>query len=148
MVGGRAGARQQVGSLTPSSWAPQQCCFAAERPYWQPGLPCAHNKGPYAPLTLRTCADPALRPAKQDSRVLGATALLFHDRAESLAALAAQQPPASAAAMDFSLWLTRRPPADLPHDRAAFLWWTGVDYRFRRCWHAWLQSDYVVMDTE
>jgi len=34
--------------------------------------------------------------------------------------------------MDFSLWLARTPPADLPHDRAAFLWWTGVDYRFRR----------------
>ena len=70
--------------------------------------------------------------------MLGATALLFHDQAESLAALAAQQPPVSAAAMDYSLWLTRRPPADLPHDRAAFLWWTGVDYRFRRCLHAWL----------
>ena len=64
--------------------------------------------------------------------MLGATALLLHDRGAALAALGSPWPPASAAAMDFSLWLARRPPADLPHDRAAFLWWTGVDYRFRR----------------
>ncbi|KAK9835072.1 hypothetical protein WJX81_008531 [Elliptochloris bilobata] len=76
--------------------------------------------------------DPALRPVGQETRVLGATALLFHGRTAALAALAALRPPVSPAAMDFSLWLARQPPADLPHDRAAFLWWTGVDYRFRR----------------
>jgi len=90
----------------------------------------AHAR-PSEPARARR-ADPGLRPAGQETRVLGATALLFHERAPSLAALAELRPPATIAGMDFSLWLARTPPADLPHDRAAFLWWTGVDYRFRR----------------
>ncbi len=65
--------------------------------------------------------------------MVGAIALMFHDRGASLRKLRALRPPLSAAALDFSLWLARTPPDGLEHRRAAFLWWTGVHYKLRRC---------------
>ena len=77
-------------------------------------------------------ADPGLAPAGQDSRVVGAIALMFHDRGVSLRKLRVLRPPLAAASLDYSLWLARAPPGGLAHDRAAFLWWTGVHYKLRR----------------
>ena len=78
-------------------------------------------------------ADPGLAPKGQDSRVVGAIALMFHDRQHALRKAASLRPPLPPAALDYSLWLARAPPAGLEHERAAFLWWTGVQYKMRRC---------------
>ena len=78
------------------------------------------------------CTDPSLLPEGQESLVGGATALMFHDREASLAALRGVGDGISTAALDYSLWLSNRPPADLPHDRVMFTWWTAVDARLRR----------------
>ena len=78
-------------------------------------------------------ADPGLAPAGQDSRVVGAIALMFHDRRVALAKMRALRPPLSAASLDYSLWLARHPPEGLEATRAAFLWWTAVHHKLRRC---------------
>ncbi|KAK9909343.1 hypothetical protein WJX75_000764 [Coccomyxa subellipsoidea] len=76
--------------------------------------------------------DASLAPAGQDSRVVGATALMFHERRIALRKMVRLRPPMPAASLDYSLWLARRPPEGLQHDRAAFIWWTGVHYKMRR----------------
>ena len=87
---------------------------------------------PEAPCVWAARVDPSLAPAGQDSRVVGAIALMFHDRGVSLRKLSALRPPLAAASLDYSLWLARTPPDGLEHGRAAFLWWTGVHYKLRR----------------
>ncbi|CAL8467740.1 g7278 [Coccomyxa elongata] len=76
--------------------------------------------------------DPSLAPAGQDSRVIGATALMFHDRSVSIRKMQRLRPPLPAVALNFSLWLARTPPEGLQVNRAAFIWWTGVHYKMRR----------------
>lgn len=83
-------------------------------------------------------------PPPQLASCLGAAAILFHDRAASLTALAALKeaarvplPPsaiasASAEAMDWGLWLRDAPPPAWPPRRAALLWWVGVPPTARR----------------
>eukprot|EP00884_Botryococcus_braunii_P016566 jgi/Botrbrau1/3593/Bobra.0078s0044.1 len=70
-------------------------------------------------------------PRGQDSRVIGTIAILFHEREKALQRLALLESPLPASALDYSLWLSLSPPPDLPFRRAAFLWWTGVHYRYR-----------------
>ena len=78
-------------------------------------------------------ADPGLAPAGQDSRVVGAIALMFHDRRVALAKMRGLRPPLAAGSLDYSLWLARAPPDGLETQRAAFLWWTAVHHKLRRC---------------
>lgn len=78
-------------------------------------------------------ADASLLPRGQDTRVVGATALMFHDRRVSLAKMKQLSPPLQTSQLDYSLWLARSPPEGLEHERAAFIWWTSTHYKMRRC---------------
>jgi hypothetical protein len=77
-------------------------------------------------------ADPALAPEGQDSRVVGVTSLMFHDRRVSLQKMKRLRPALSSTALDYSLWLACTPPDDLEYDKAAFIWWTATNYKCRR----------------
>jgi hypothetical protein len=65
----------------------------------------------------------------------GVLAQMFHERRIALRKMVRLRPPMPAASLDYSLWLARRPPEGLQHDRAAFIWWTGVHYKMRRWVH-------------
>ena len=65
--------------------------------------------------------------------MVGATALMFHDRRVSLTKMKQLNPPLQTSQLDFSLWLARSPPEGLEHERAAFIWWTSTHYKMRRC---------------
>lgn len=79
------------------------------------------------------CVDRSLLPEGQDSVVVGATAMLFHDRAASLQRIPLLSTPLTTADLDYSLWLAPFPPPDLEHNRCVFVWWTSTDSNFRRC---------------
>lgn len=87
-------------------------------------------------------ADATLLPKGQDTRVVGATALMFHDRRATLSKMKRLNPPLQTSQVDYSLWLSRSPPEGLEYQRAAFIWWTSTHYKMRRCvkpqcfWHA------------
>ncbi len=78
-------------------------------------------------------ADASLLPKGQDTRVVGATALMFHDRRATLSKMKRLNPPLQTSQVDYSLWLSRTPPEGLEHQRAAFIWWTSTHYKMRRC---------------
>ena len=78
-------------------------------------------------------ADASLLPKGQDTRVVGATALMFHDRRATLSKMKRLNPPLQTSQVDYSLWLSRTPPEGLEHHRAAFIWWTSTHYKMRRC---------------
>lgn len=78
-------------------------------------------------------ADASLLPEGQDTRVVGATALMFHSRQASLTKMRRLNPPLQTSQLDYSLWLARSPPEGLEHQRAAFIWWTSTHYKMRRC---------------
>ena len=94
-------------------------------------------------------ADPGLAPAGQDSRVVGAISLMFHDRRVALAKMRALRPPLPAASLDCSLWLAPRPPKGKEVARAAFLWYTAVHYKLRRCgpWPEMFSPEPIVPDS-
>ena len=64
--------------------------------------------------------------------MVGATALMFHDRRATLSKMKRLTPPLQTSQVDYSLWLSRSPPEDLEHQRAAFIWWTSTHYKMRR----------------
>ena len=65
--------------------------------------------------------------------MIGATALMFHDRRATLSKMKRLSPPLQTSQVDYSLWLSRSPPEGLEHQRAAFIWWTSTHYKMRRC---------------
>ena len=77
-------------------------------------------------------ADPQLLSEGQDSRIIGATAMMFHDRAAALEHMQLMDWRPHVADLDYNLWLSSRPPPDQEHKRAVFIWWTSVDLDFRR----------------
>ena len=64
--------------------------------------------------------------------MVGATAIMFHDRRYSLPKMKQLVPPLQVSQLDFSLWLARSPPEGLETQRAAFIWWTSTHYKMRR----------------
>lgn len=84
-------------------------------------------------LTWLAMADPSVLSAGQTSVVAGAIALMLHERVSALRKLQpmSRQPPHLL--LDSALWVLRSPPASLPTDRAAFMWWTGTASQYRRC---------------
>lgn len=77
-------------------------------------------------------ADPSVLPPEQDSIVVGATALMFHDRLTTLEKFLKLKLPLSSKNLDQNLFLSDTPPPDLDYKSAAFIWWTSVDPGHRR----------------
>ncbi|KAK9804592.1 hypothetical protein WJX73_004577 [Symbiochloris irregularis] len=68
----------------------------------------------------------------QTSRVAGAIAVMLHSRSASLRKLEPLTKQAPELMLDTALWVENQPPPNLPHQRAAFMWWTGTSSRYRR----------------
>ena len=78
------------------------------------------------------CADTGVLASGHDSRVIGAIALMFHERSAALRRLGQLAPPVEAASLDLALWMRKNPPQEVVQKQATFMWWTAIDYRYRR----------------
>ena len=77
-------------------------------------------------------ADSSVLLEGQDSVVIGATSLMFHDRLSTLEKFLKLNLPISSQNLDQNLFLADSPPPDLDYKSAAFIWWTSVDPGYRR----------------
>lgn len=77
-------------------------------------------------------ADTSVLPEGQDSIVIGATSLMFHERLSTLEKFLKLNLPLTSQSLDQNLFLAESPPPDLDYKLAAFIWWTSVDPAYRR----------------
>ena len=76
--------------------------------------------------------DSTLLPEGQDSIIIGATALMLHDRLATLEKFIKLKFRFSSKNLDQNLFLADTPPPDLEYKHAGFIWWTSIDPGYRR----------------